>query len=33
MVLILLGIALSVLARPRQQPAGAAAGAELEDRA
>lgn len=33
MALILLGIALSVLATPRQQPAGAAAGAGLEDRA
>jgi len=33
MVLILAGIVVSVLARPRQQPAGAAAGAGLEDRA
>ncbi len=31
MALILLGIALSVVATPRQQPAGAAAGARLED--
>ena len=33
MALIVLGIALSVLAKPRQQPAGAVAGAPLEDRA
>jgi drug/metabolite transporter (DMT)-like permease len=33
MALILAGIVLSVLARPPQQPAGAAAGAGLEDRA
>jgi drug/metabolite transporter (DMT)-like permease len=33
MVLILAGIVLSVLAAPRQQPAGAAQGAGLEDRA
>ena len=33
MALILLGIALSVLTRPRQEPAGAATGRELEDRA
>jgi drug/metabolite transporter (DMT)-like permease len=33
MLLILAGIVLSVLARPRQEPAGAAAGAGLEDRA
>jgi drug/metabolite transporter (DMT)-like permease len=33
MALIVAGIALSVLAGPRQVPAGAAAGAGLEDRA
>jgi drug/metabolite transporter (DMT)-like permease len=33
MALILLGIALSVLARPLQEPAGAATGRKLEDRA
>jgi drug/metabolite transporter (DMT)-like permease len=33
MALILAGIALSVLAGPAQEPAGAATGPELEDRA